>query len=89
MNVEDLITDRRQGRVVGHDHDRRLVLPAHVLQNLQDLLARLVIQGTGRLIAQEELGLLGERPGNCDPLLLPARQLGREFIDVVCQTNGR
>ena len=60
-----------------------------VLQILQDMLASLVIQGPGRFIAQEELGLLSERPGNCDSLLLPARQLGREFVDMIGQPDGR
>ena len=55
---------------MGNDNDRGPLLAGHVLKNLQNLLAGLVVQGSGRLVAEQELGLLGQGAGDGDSLLL-------------------
>ena len=55
---------------MGDDDDRGPLLAGHVLKNLQNLLAGLVVQGPGRLVAEQELGLLGQGAGDGDTLLL-------------------
>ncbi|MNP68562.1 hypothetical protein D3C76_1645380 [compost metagenome] len=80
LEVDDLVRHRRQCRVVGDDQHRDLLPAAHVLEQLQNLLARIVIQSAGRLIAQQQLRLLGDGAGDGYPLLLPAGELGREVI---------
>lgn len=43
VKTNDPVGDRRQGAVVGDDNDRGPLLAGHVLKNLQDLLASLVV----------------------------------------------
>src|SRR5690625_6971521 len=40
------------------------------------------IQRRGGLIAQQHLGLGGQRPSDADPLLLPARELGGVVVEI-------
>ncbi len=59
---------------------------ASVLQELQDGLARGVIQSSRRLIAEEQLGVLRQGPGDGHPLLLTARELTGEIAHPVPET---
>src|SRR5690625_5938800 len=45
------------------------------------------IQRRGGLIAQQHLGLGGQRPSDADPLLLPARELGGVVVDAVAEAD--
>jgi hypothetical protein len=45
------------------------------LQQADDDLAVLAVEGRGRLVGEQQVGLLGQGPGDGDALLLAARQL--------------
>ena len=63
-------------RVVG-DHDDGLAeLPHRPAQEAQHLGAGPRVQVAGGLVGEDDLGPAGQRPGDGDPLLLAARQLG-------------
>ena len=68
--------------VVGHVHERDadLALDAHQLE--LHLLAELEVERAERLVEQEHRGLVHQRAGQRDPLLLAARQLRRAAVVV-------
>ena len=74
---------------MGDNDHGHIGLAAGILQQLQDGLAGVVIQGAGRLVAQQQLGFFGQSPGNGHPLLLAAGELGREVVGPLCQTHLR
>ena len=51
-------------------------------------LAGIVVQGAGWLVAQQQLGILGQGPGDGHPLLLTAGELCREVAHPVRQPHG-
>lgn len=72
--LNDTVGHGGQGRVMGDHDDGASGLAAGLLQKPQHLFAGLVVQGTGGLVAQQELGVFGQGPGNGHPLLLAAGQ---------------
>ena len=68
-----------EGLVVGDDDDGPAGMAAGVLQQLQHTFAGFVIQGAGRLVTQQDLGVLSQGPGDGHPLLFPARKLSGEI----------
>ena len=56
FDVDHAVGHRRDGAVVRDDHDRHALFPAGILQELQDLLARHIVERAGRLVAEQELG---------------------------------
>jgi hypothetical protein len=60
------------------DQEPRRPRVAAAAQQLQDGIACHGVQGTGGLVGEDEPTLSDERPGNGDPLLLPAGQVVRE-----------
>lgn len=75
------------GRIVGDDQYRDAFSPACFLQQAQNLLAGLVVQGTGGFVAQQEIRVLGKRPGDGDPLLFPAGKLGGKVVQSLAQSH--
>ena len=61
--------------VVGDEDEGRPVVGAHRQQQLQDTLAGVPVEVTGGLVREQEGGLGREGPGQCDSLLLTAREL--------------
>ncbi len=51
------------------------------------LLAQLEVERAERLVEEQDGGLLGQRPGERDPLLLAAGQLGGQPIDEPAQPD--
>jgi len=51
-----------------------------LLENCHDLDARAAIEIPGRLICKQHFGVIDQRAGNGDALLLPARELARGMI---------
>ncbi len=71
------------------DHDGRgAEIAIDVGDDRQDDLAGLVIERTGRLVAQEHFGTLGDGTSDGDPLLLPAGELGRKMIHALGKTHA-
>ncbi len=63
--------------VVGHVHERDADLALDALQLELEPLAQLEVERAERLVEEQDVGPVHERPGECDPLLLAARQLVR------------
>ena len=59
-HMDDAIGDVGESGVVSDEHHRLAGSAARVLQKLQDSLAGFVIQGAGRLVAQQQLRVLGK-----------------------------
>ncbi len=89
MHADHTIGDRRDGGIMRHDHHRRTILTTHILQNPQHLLPRVVIQRARRLIAQQDLRILGHRTRDRHTLLLATRQLRRKIIHTVSEPHVR
>ena len=81
-----------QRPVVGHHQDGGVVVPAERAEQLDDVLARLLVQVAGGLVGQDQLGFVRQRPGDRHALLLaagepvdPARVLLRVELDLLEQ----
>ena len=79
-HANDVIRHGRQGAVMRDNDHRFLHGAAQRLQQFQNRLAGLVVQCAGRLVAEQELGVFGNRPGDGHPLLFPAGKLRREIV---------
>ena len=66
--------------VVGDEEDGSTVLPVDLFQQLQDLRLDGHVQGGGRLVGQQQLGMGDDGGGDHDPLEHPARQLVRILV---------
>jgi hypothetical protein len=64
-------------RVVGDHHDGLLVRAHRVAQEAQDLRPRPGVEVAGGLVGEDDLRARDQRPGDRDPLLLPAGELRR------------
>jgi hypothetical protein len=67
--------------VVGHDHDR--VIPLQLEDQLLDALGRHRVEGGAGLVHQQHLGLVAQRAGDAEPLLLAAGEAGGHVIEPV------
>lgn len=70
------------------DDDRFSVIPRHRQQELEHEHAGFGIERAGRLVAEKQLGIFGERTGDGYALLLAARQLGGEVVQMVGQPTS-
>ena len=73
-------TWRTTAKVMADEHDGHAEAPAHVVEQLEDLSLHRDVQGRGRLVAQQDLGLGGQRQGDEDALAHAARELVRESM---------
>ena len=68
------------------NHDNCIaVLAADIFQQLQDLLGSVVVQCTGRLVAQQNVRILDNGSADRRPLLLSAGKLVRQLVAVLIQ----
>jgi len=63
--------------IVGRDQGREAGIANEVEESPQHTLAGGVIEVAGRLVTEQNFGLVGERAGDRDPLLLTAREARR------------
>src|SRR5690606_20048089 len=70
-------------------HDGQAQVLIDLPQQLQDGLRGLRIQGRGGLVAQQQLGPVGQGTRNADTLALAARELTRILVSLVCQADQR
>ena len=81
------MSHRRKRGIMRDDHYGHALCLANILQQLQHFLAGLVIERTGRLIAQQQLRLFGNRAGDGYTLLFAAGQLCREIPHALPQSD--
>ena len=72
-----LVGLRGQLRIVRDEHDGGLAAAVDVDQEIDDLVAGAGVEVPGRLVGQQDRGLVRERPRDRDALLLAARELRR------------
>lgn len=75
------------GSVVGDDNDGAAVLAVDVFHELQDFLGRLVVKRARGLVAQQQARVFDERAADGTALLLAARDLARELVAVLVETQ--
>lgn len=83
MHANYTVRNRRNRRIMRHDHHCRALLAAHVLQNAEHLLAGVVVKRAGRFVTQQNLRILRHRSSDRHTLLLAARQLRGKIVDAV------
>jgi len=86
--AQDNITSGIGGdvRLVG-DHDDRNASLVQLLEDSHDFNAGPAVQVSGRLIREQDLGVIDQRPRNGDALLLSAGKLTGMMILAPLQTN--
>lgn len=68
----DLVEKLKHSVVMGNHHDASLLLMGHFAEEFHDLAAQSPVKRCGRLVGKHDGGIIGKRPGNGYPLLLPA-----------------
>ena len=87
-HLNDAVSHTGQCRVVGNNNDGASGLAAGILQKAQHLFAGAVVQRTGGLVAEQQLGVFGQCAGNGHPLLLAAGKLRREVVQPLAQPHA-
>ena len=68
------------------DHDHRdLLVNVQVYQNLHHYIGTAGVEVTGRLVEQEDRGVIRNGSSDSDTLLLTPRQLIREMVETAAQ----
>ena len=75
--------------VVGDEDEGDADLALHLLQLDLHLLAQLEVERAERLVEQQHLGPVDQRPGQRDPLPLAARELVRLAVGEPLEPHGR
>ncbi len=76
--LQHAVRDRRERLVVRHEHHRGALFAVDLAQGCEHELARPEVEVARRLVAEDELRVLGERSGDRDALLLAAGELRGE-----------
>jgi hypothetical protein len=83
---DDTLRPRGELAVMSHEEDG-LPLSVQPPEELEHLGGRDRVEVAGRLVADDQLGVGGERPRDRDALLLAAGELGREVVGLVAETD--
>ena len=78
----------RDVRIMCDDDGGQVVALVHLPQQIEDLLRSCRIEFAGRLVGQQQIGMIRQRHGNRHALLLPAGQLLQTMIAVLPQSHG-
>ena len=78
---------RRQRRVVRHQHQGRLARMIDGQQQIHDVPAVGAVEIAGRLVGEQDRRIVGQRAGNRDPLLLAAGELRRIVMPAAGQAH--
>ncbi|MNC30641.1 hypothetical protein D3C75_789300 [compost metagenome] len=73
--------------LVGDQHDGQAQALVDVAQQFKNGSGGLRVQRRGGLVAQQDLGVMHQRPGNAHALLLPAGQLRRVHVVLFLQAD--
>jgi len=71
-HVDDTVGDIEDAVVVRDQQDRAPLAFGQLLEEGDDLASRFLVQRGGGLVGQDELGPMGQGPGDRHPLLLAA-----------------
>src|SRR5262245_2651017 len=74
-------------RVVSHEQQRRAGVAIQVDEQVDDGTAVLGVEAAGRLVGEEDLGLVGERARDRHTLLFTTRELRRIVVGAVAESN--
>lgn len=80
FHVEHAIGILEVLRVMGHHDDRLLVDFVELLQDLKHVLSTFAVEVADRFIGEDDVGIIDQRAGDSDALLLSAGELAREFV---------
>jgi hypothetical protein len=72
---------------VGGAHDSGAALALEGAKEGEDFLARLEVEVAGRLVGEDDGGVVDERAGAGDPLLLPPGELAGAMVEAVAQAD--
>ena len=72
---------------MGYDDRGDLLLSADAQQDVHDLLGRLAVEVSSRLVTEQQLCLLGQAPGDGHALLLSAGQFGGKTVVQAFEAN--
>ena len=87
VHVDHAVGDGRDSGVVRDDDDGGAAFAAHILQDLQDLFAGVVVERARGLVAEQDFGVFRNGAGDGHALLLAAGKLCREVIDAVGEAD--
>jgi hypothetical protein len=87
LEREDPVHVAGQFHVVGRDQGGGALVADHVVQGLEHSLGGGGIEVAGRLVGQQQAGLVGQGAGDGDALLLAARHLGRLVVETFGQAQ--
>ncbi len=76
IHLRDTVSIFEDARVMGHDHQCPVTIHCYRFEQLNDTAAGLMIKRTGGFIADDQSGIVHQRAGNSDPLLLTRRKAG-------------
>ena len=71
---------------MGYDNDRN-AFAVQLFEQSHDFFRRLRVERAGRLVGEQNLRIVDQRPRDCDALLLATRQLTWQVIDALAETN--
>ena len=72
LEDDDAVEAVGEVEIVGRDQPGETAVADEVKERGEHALAGRVIEIAGRLVAEQDLGVVGERADDCDPLLLAA-----------------
>ena len=85
--IDDAIGNLCERTIVCNDHNGFVELLFQIDQQLQDTLSGTRVERAGWFITQQQLWILGNRPGNRYALLFTSGQLRRKVIHAVSQSH--
>ena len=87
MKLHDALATRGDVRVVRRDHEREAELLAQRVDQVEHARGGVGVEVAGRLVAQQHVGLLRERPRDRGALRLAAGELARQVVELVLQAD--
>src|SRR6185312_1687206 len=87
INERDAVASLRFVHEVGRDEDRHALVAGKVDQRLPEPVAREGIDARGRLVEDEEIGLMDDGARERQPLPYPQGHVARALIEVILETE--
>src|SRR6266571_3592445 len=87
-HAQDAVGARADARIVRHDDERLALRAVQPNEEVHDLRRRLRVEVPRRLIGPDDRGVVHERAGDRDPLLLPRAELRGLVVRPACEIDG-